>query len=185
MATAVADGDTTEMAAAMVDGDRNGNGQQQRRQRWAIATATTMAMATELAMATEMATAMAMVMATARATIMKEGLPLHVAVMCSAFGGTTPCLHPHGHKGKCMRHGGVTLLRVFAPLQGTGFLTAHHGLFFVYFLQLLFSLLNNPLFAPSHYSGAQEPCQLIDALPPPLLQEPRQPIDNLPRLLLQ
>ncbi len=43
---------------------------------------------------------------------------------------------------------GGTLLRVFAPLQGGGFLTAHHGLFFVYFLQLLFSLLNNPLFAP-------------------------------------
>jgi hypothetical protein len=61
---------------------------------------------------------------------------------------------------------GVTLLKVFAPLQGGGFLTAHHGLFFVYFLQLLFSLLNNP-------SGAQEPCQPIDALPPPLLQEPR------------
>jgi hypothetical protein len=79
---------------------------------------------------------------------------------------------------------GVTLLRVFAPLQRGGLLTAHHGLFFVYFLQLLFSLLNNPLFAPLHYSGAQEPCQLIDALPPPLLQEPRQPIDNLPQLLL-
>jgi hypothetical protein len=79
---------------------------------------------------------------------------------------------------------GVTLLRVFAPLQGGEFLTAHHGLFFVYFLQLLFSLLNNPLFAPPHYSGAQEPCQPIDALPPPLLQEPRQPIDNLPQLLL-
>jgi hypothetical protein len=79
---------------------------------------------------------------------------------------------------------GVTLLRVFAPLQGGGFLTAHHGLFFVYFLQLLFSLLNNPLFAPPHYSGAQEHCQPIDALPPPLLQEPCQNIDNLPRLLL-
>jgi hypothetical protein len=79
---------------------------------------------------------------------------------------------------------GVTLLRVFAPLQGGGFLTAHHGLFFVYFLQLLFSLLNNPLFAPLHYLGAQEPCQPIDALPPPLLQKPHQPIDYLPRLLL-
>ena len=78
---------------------------------------------------------------------------------------------------------GVTLLRVFAPLQGGGFLTANHRLF-VYYLQLLFSLLNNPLFAPPHYSGAQEPCQPIDALPPPLLQEPRQPIDNLPQLLL-
>ena len=41
---------------------------------------------------------------------------------------------------------GVTLLRVFPPSQGGGFLTAHHGFFFVYFLQLLFSLLNNPLF---------------------------------------
>jgi hypothetical protein len=80
---------------------------------------------------------------------------------------------------------GVTLLRVFAPLQRGGFLTANHGLFFVYYLQLLFSLLNNPLFTPPHYSGAQEPsCQPIDALPPPLLQEPRQPIDNLPRPLL-
>ncbi len=78
----------------------------------------------------------------------------------------------------------VTLLSVFAPLQEGEFLTAHHGLFFVYFLQLLFSLLNNPLFAPLHYSGAQEPCQEIDALPPPLLQGPCQPIDNLPRLLL-
>jgi hypothetical protein len=78
----------------------------------------------------------------------------------------------------------VTLLRVFAPLQGGGFLTAQHGLFFVYYLQLLFSLLNNPLFTPPHYSGAQEPCQPIDALPPPLLQEPCQPIDNLPWLLL-
>ncbi len=36
-----------------------------------------------------------------------------------------------------------------------------------------------------HFSGAQEPCQPIDALPPPLLQEPRQPINNLPQLLLQ
>ncbi len=79
---------------------------------------------------------------------------------------------------------GVTLLRVFAPLQGGGSLTAHHGWFFVYFLQLLFSLLDNPLFAPLHYAGAQEPCQPIDALPPQLLQEPRQPIDDLPQLLL-
>ncbi len=79
---------------------------------------------------------------------------------------------------------GVTLLRVFALVQGGGFLTAHHGFFFAYFLQLLFSFLNNPLFAPLHYSGTQEPYQPIDALPPPLLQEPHQPIDNLPRLLL-
>ncbi len=86
------------------------------------------------------------------------------------------------NKNACIM--GMTLLRVFAHLQGGGFLTAHHELFFVYFLQLLFSLLSNPLFAPPHYSGTQKPCQLIDALPPPLLQEPRQPIDNLPWLLL-
>ncbi len=86
------------------------------------------------------------------------------------------------NKNACVM--GVTLLSVFAPLQRGGFLTAHHGLFFVYFLQLLFSLLNNPLFTPLHYSGAQDPCQPIDALPPPLFQEPHQPIDDLPWLLL-
>jgi hypothetical protein len=151
MATAIADGDATEMAAAMIDGDRNGNGQRQGQWRWAIVMVTVTAMATELAKATEMAMAMAMVTAMAGVTITKEGLPLHVAEMCSAFGGVTPCLHLHGHKGKCIHQRcvmGVTVLRVFAPLQGGGFLTAHHGLFFVYFLQLLFSLLNNPLFAP-------------------------------------
>jgi hypothetical protein len=135
----------------MVDGNRNGNGRRQRRRRWAIATAMVTATATESATVMEMATAMAMATAVARATITKEGLPLHVPAMCSAFGGATPCLHPHGHKEKCIYQcciRGVTLLRVFAPLQGGGFLTAHHGLFFVYFLQLLFSLLNNPLFAP-------------------------------------
>jgi hypothetical protein len=76
---------------------------------------------------------------------------------------------------------GVTLLRVFPPFQGGGFLTAHHGFFFVYYLQLLFSLLNNPLFAPRIIQVLKNPV----ALPPPLLQEPRQSIDNLPRLLLR
>ena len=52
---------------------------------------------------------------------------------------------------------GVTLLRVFAPLQGGGFWTAHHGLFFVYILQLLFSLLNNPLFAPRIIQALKKP----------------------------
>ena len=69
-------------------------------------------------------------------------------------------LHPHGHKQKCIHQRcimGVTLLRVFAPLQGGGFLTAHHGLFFVYFLQLLFSLLNNPLFAPCIIQALKNP----------------------------
>ncbi len=130
LATAMADGNVTEMAAAMVDGNRDGNGRRQRQRQWAIATATATAMATESTTATEMAMTMAMATATARGTITKEGLPLHVAAMCSAFGGATPCLHPHGHKGKCIHQRcimGVTLLRVFAPLQGGGFLTAHHG----------------------------------------------------------
>ncbi len=94
MATAMADGDATEMVAAMVHGNRS-NGPRQRQRRWAIvmATVTATAMESEL----EMATAMAKETATARVT-MKERLTLHVAEMCSAFGWVTPCLHPHGHK---------------------------------------------------------------------------------------
>ncbi len=145
--------------------------------------ATATATATELATATEMATAMVMATATARATITKEGLPLHVAAMCSAFGGATPRHHPHGHKRKCMHHGGGTAKSVCSPSRGR-VPDSSPWISFCLILQLLFSLLNNPLFAPPHYSGAQEPCQLIDALPPPLLQEPPQPIDNLPWLLL-
>ena len=90
--------------------------------------------------------------------------------VASSCGGNVQCFLEGRHlastpmdtnKSACVM--GVTLLRVFAPLQGGGFLTAHHGLFFVYFLQLLFSLLNNPLFAPPHYSGTQEhSCQPID-----------------------
>ncbi len=116
-AMAMADGNATETAAAMVNGDHNDNGQWQRR--WAMATA----MATESAMVTEMATAIAMATAMARATMIKGGLPLHVPAMCSAVAGATPCLHPHGHKGKCIHQCcvmGVTLLRVFAPLKGEG-----------------------------------------------------------------
>jgi hypothetical protein len=167
----------------MVDGNRNGNGRWQRQRQWAIAPATATATAMELATAMEMAMAMAMATATARATITKEGLSLHVAAMCSAFGGATPCLHPHGHKEKCMHHGGDIAKSVCSPSRGR-VPDSSPWIVFVYFLQLLFSLLNNPLFTPPHYSGAQEPCQPIDALPPPLLQEPHQPIDNLPQLLL-
>ncbi len=131
MATAIADGDVTERVAAMVDGNRNSNGQQRRR--WATATAMVM----ESAMTTEMATAFAMAMAMARVTMTKAGLPLHVPAMCSAMAGATPCLHPHGHKGKCINQRcimGVTLLRVFPPFQGGGFLTAHHGLFLLFII---------------------------------------------------
>ncbi len=111
-ATTMADGNATERAAAIVNGNRNGNCR--RRRQWAMATVMVM----ESATATEMATVMAMAMAMARATITKEGLPLHVAVMCSAFGGATPCLHPHGHKQKCMHHGGDTAKSVCSPSRG-------------------------------------------------------------------
>ncbi len=106
------------------------------------------------------AAANAMAMVTATATMTKGGLPLHVLAMCSAVAGATPCLHPHAHKGKCIHERcvmGVTLLRVFAPFQGGGFLTAHHGFFFAYFLQLLFSLLNNLLFAPCIIQALKNP----------------------------
>jgi hypothetical protein len=82
-----------------------------------------------------------------------------------------------------MHHGGDTAKSVCSPSRGK-VLDSSPWIVFVYFLQLLLSLLNNPLFAPPHYSGAQEPCQPIDPLPPPLLQDPRQPIDDLPWLLL-
>ncbi len=104
------------------------------------------------------------------------GSPLHVLAMCSTVAGATPCLHPHGHKGKCIHQCfvmGVTLLRVFAPFQGGGFLIAHHGLFFCYFFTTKVQLTEQPSICPPHYSSTQEPCQPIDALPPPLLQETR------------
>jgi hypothetical protein len=109
----------------------------------------------------------------------KEGLPLHVAEMCSTMAGATPCLYPHGHKGKCIHQRcvmGVTLLRVFAPFQGGGFLTAHHGLFFVYFLQLLFSLLNNPLFAPRIIQALKNP---VSQLMLYLLHSSKNPVSIL------
>ncbi len=159
----------------MVDGNHIGNGQGRWRRRWVMGTA----MAMESAMVTEMATVMAMATATARATITKEGLLLHVPAMCSTVTGATPCLHPHGHKGKCIHQRwvmGVTLLRVFAPLEGGGFLTAHHGFFFVYFLQLLFSLLNNPLLAPCIIQALKNP---VSPLTLDLLHSSKNPVSLL------
>jgi hypothetical protein len=162
----------------MFNGNRNGNGQRQRQ--WQLVTV--------MATATESATAIAIAMATARAAITKEGLTLHVPAMWSTVAGAKPCFHPHGHKGKCIHQRcimGVTLLRVFAPLQWRGFLTAHHGLYFcLLFKTTTVQFTERLSIRPPHYSGAQEPCQPIDALPPPLLQEPCQPIDNLPQCLL-
>jgi hypothetical protein len=132
----MADGDTTETAVAMSNGNGDDNGRRRRQQQWGTATATAMATATEVITAIEISTAIAMATATARATMTKGGLPLHVPAMCSAMAGVTPCLHPHGHKGVCIHQRciiGVTLQRVFAPFQGGGFLTAHNGLFFIFY----------------------------------------------------
>jgi hypothetical protein len=120
-----------------------------------------------------------MAMATGRVKMTKAGLPLHVPAMCSAMAGATPFLHPHGHKGKCIHQRcvmGVTLLRVFPPFQGGGFLTAHHGLFFVYYLQILFSLLNNPLFAPRIIQALKNP---VSPLTLYLLHSSKNPVSLL------
>jgi hypothetical protein len=121
-----------------------------------------------------MVMAIAMTMAMTTATITKGGLPLHVPAMCSTVAEATPCLHPHGHKGKCIHQCcvmGVTLLRVFAPFQGGEFLTAHHGLFF-----LLFSLLNNPLFAPCIIQVLKNP---VSPLALYLLHSSKNPVSLL------
>jgi hypothetical protein len=107
----------------------NGNNNSNR-----LLTLTATAMETAMAMVT--VTAITMVTAMATTIMTKGGLPLHVLAMCSIVAGATPCLHPHGHKGKCIHQRcsmGVTLLKVFAPFQGGGFPTAHHGLLFIYF----------------------------------------------------
>ncbi len=59
-------------------------------------------MAMEMATATVTAMAIAMATATTTAIMTKGGLPLHVPAMCHVVAGATPCLHPHGHKGKCI-----------------------------------------------------------------------------------
>jgi hypothetical protein len=179
MTTAMADGNATETAAAMVDGDRNGNGQGQRR--WATATVMESATAMEMAMAIAMATAMARVM------MSKAGLPLHVPAMCSTMTGATPCLHPHGHKGKCIHqrwhHGGDTVKSVSSLSRGRVPDSSPWIVFCLLFTTTV-QFTEQPSVCPPHYSGAQEPCRPIDALPPPFLQEPRQFIDNPPQLLL-
>jgi hypothetical protein len=71
---------------------------------------------------------------------------------------------------------GVTLQRVFAPLQGGGFLTANHGLFFVYFLQLMCSFLNNPLFAPHIIQALKIPVRSLTLY---LLNSSKNPISLL------
>jgi hypothetical protein len=153
----------------MVDGNCNGNGRRQQQRRWAMATA----------MVTESARAIAMAMAMARATITKEGLPLHVPAMCSAVAGTIPCLLPHGHKGKCIHQCcvmGVTLQRVFFfPSRGR-VPDNSPWIVFSLFFTLLFSLLNNPLFAPRIIKALKNP---VSPLMLYLLHSSKNPVSLL------
>ncbi len=117
----------------------------------------------------------------------KGGLPLHVPAMCSAVAGATPCLHPHGHKGKCIHQCcvmGVTLLIVFAPFPGGGVPDSSPFILFCLLFTTTVQFTEQPSVCPPHYSGTQEPCWPIDALPPPLLQESRQPIDEISQILV-
>jgi hypothetical protein len=82
----------------------------------------------------------------------------------------------HGHKGKCIHQCcimGVTLLRMFAPFQRGGFLTAQHGVFFCLFFTTTVQFTEQPSVCSPHYSGAQEPCQ------PYLLHLSKNPISLL------
>jgi hypothetical protein len=120
-----------------------------------------------------------MVMAMARATITKEGLPLHVLAMCSAVAGATPCLHPHGHKGKCLHQRcvmGVTLLRVFAPFQGGGFLIAHHGLIIGVFFTTTVQFTEQPSVSPPVIQALKNP---VSPLTLYLLHSSKNPVSLL------
>jgi hypothetical protein len=69
---------------------------------------------------------------------------------------------------------GVTLLRVFALLQGGGFLTAHHG--FHFFFTTTVSLLNNPLFDPRIIQALKNP---VSPLTLYLLHSSKNPVSLL------
>jgi hypothetical protein len=182
VAMAMVDCGATETAAAMVDGNRNGNGRGRRQ--WAMA----MAMATELVTATEMATAVAI-----DGHGEGDNDKWRVASSCAGNvqrgcgrGDTLP--PPPWTQRKvhspALHHGGETAKSVCSLSRG-GVPDSSPWILFLFILfTTTVQFTEQPSVRPPHYSGAQEPCQPIDALPPPVLQEPRQPIDNLPRLLL-
>ena len=129
---------------------------------------------------------MAMAAATARATIQGR-----VASSCAGnvqrYGRGNTLPPPPWTQRKVhspvLLHGGDTAKSVCSPSRGR-VPDSSPWIVFCSFFTTTVQFTEQPSVRPPHYSGAQEPCQLIDALPPPLLQEPCQPIDNLPRLLL-
>jgi hypothetical protein len=144
------------------------------------------ATAKESATATEMATAIAVAMATVWATITRKGC-LFMWQRCAALleGGhlaSTPMNTKKVHS-PALRHGGDTAKSVCFPSKGRVPDSSQWIMIIIIFTTTV-QFTEQPSVCPPHYSGAQEPCQPIDALPPPLLQEPRQPIDDQPRLQL-
>ncbi len=82
-----------------------------------------------------------------------------------------------------LRHGGDTAKSVCSLYRGR-VPDSSPWIFVLFTFTAIVQFTEEPSVCPLHYSGAQESCQPIDALPPPLLQEPCRPIDNLPQLLL-
>ncbi len=71
-----------------------------------------------------------------------------------------------------LRHGGDTAKSVSSLSKG-GVPDSSPWIVFCLFFTTTVQFTEQPSFCPLHYPGAQESCQPIDALPPPLLQEPR------------
>ncbi len=82
-----------------------------------------------------------------------------------------------------LRHGGDTAKSV-SSLSRQRVPDSSPWIVFCLLFTTTVQFTEQPSVRPSQYSGTQEPCQPIDTLPPPLLQELRQPIDDLPKLLL-
>ncbi len=82
-----------------------------------------------------------------------------------------------------LRHGGDTAKSVCSFSKGRVPDSSPWIVFSLFFTTTV-QFTEQPSVHPPHYSGTQETCQPIEDLPPPLLQEPCQPIENLPRLLL-
>ena len=78
------------------------------------------------------------------------------------------------HESACIM--GVTLLRVFAPLQGGGFLTAHHGLFFLLFTTTV-QFSEQPSVCPRIIQALKNP---VTRLMLYLLHSSKNPVSLLP-----
>jgi hypothetical protein len=70
-----------------------------------------------------------------------------------------------------LHHGGDTAKSVCSLSRGR-VPDSSPWIVFCLFFTTTVQFTEQPSVCPLHYSGAQELCQLIDALPPPLLQEP-------------